>query len=83
MLKLLCIQKDIVHDKFKAPIIVHLYKNPGSLWDPSNFHPISLSPVIAKKLEKRIYKRLYNYLNKFRILYNKQFGLRCKKTTEN
>lgn len=56
--------------------------NSGNLNDPSNFRPISLLPVISKIFEKCIYVRLYKYLERIKLISNKQFGFRRNKNTE-
>ena len=42
----------------------------------SNYRPISILPAFSKILEKVFYKRLLNYLNKYDILCNNQYGFR-------
>ena len=42
----------------------------------SNYRPISLLSVSSKISEKLMYKRLYNFLEIHKILYNLQFGFR-------
>lgn len=47
--------------------------------DPSlftNYHPISVLPVISKVYEQVIYSRLLNYINDNNISYQFQFGFR-------
>ena len=43
----------------------------------SNYRPISLLSVFSKISEKLMYKRLYNFLELNKILYNLQFGFRA------
>ena len=40
-----------------------------------NYRPISLLPNISKIIEKAMYTRLYNFLEKHNCLYKKHFGL--------
>ena len=40
----------------------------------TNYRPISVLPVFSKILERIMYNRIYNYLTKHQLLYNKQFG---------
>ena len=42
----------------------------------SNYRPISVLPIFSKVFEKVVYKRLFNYLNKFDILFQNQYGFR-------
>jgi len=49
---------------------------------PDNYRPISLLSVFDKLLEKLMYNRLYNFLQKHDILYRYQFGFgRCHFTS--
>ena len=48
----------------------------------TNYHPISLLPMISKLLEKIMYKRIYDFLTKHDILYKSQYGLRKKHSCE-
>ena len=44
----------------------------------SNYHPISTLPVFSIILERLIYNRLLDFINKFDILSNSQNGFRKK-----
>jgi Reverse transcriptase (RNA-dependent DNA polymerase) len=41
-----------------------------------NYRPISLLSNISKILEKAMYTRLYSYLERFKLIYDLQFGFR-------
>ena len=47
----------------------------------NNYRPISLLSIFNKILEKLVYKRLHQYLEKKKILYYKQFGFRTTYST--
>ncbi len=47
-----------------------------------NYRPISLLSIFNRILERLMYKRLISYIEKFNILYSKQFGFREKHSTE-
>ena len=47
----------------------------------SNYRPISVLPVISKIIEKLIYNRLMEYIDKNNILYENQFGFRKQHST--
>ena len=47
-----------------------------------DYQPISLLVTISKILEKIIYKRVYDFLEKEKILYNSQYGFRSKHSCE-
>jgi len=65
----------IFPDRMKLSIIRPLHKK-GITKELENYRPISLLTVFSKILEKIIYKRLYSYLEKYKILSDAHFGLR-------
>ena len=48
----------------------------------SNYRPISVLPSFSKILEKLVYNRLIDYLSKYKILSDNQFGIRKDHSTE-
>ena len=67
-------------DCLKIPKVIPLFKS-RSKTDVENYGSISLLPVLSKVLEKIMYNRLINFLDKNDILYEKQFGFRSKHST--
>ena len=53
----------------KTAKVVPVFKKDSKL-DYSNYRSISLLSNIEKILEKRMYKRLYTFLNNNNIIYN-------------
>ena len=49
----------------------------------SNYRPISVLPFFSKILKKLVYNRLIDYLSKYKILSDNQFGFRKHHSTEN
>ena len=47
-----------------------------------NCRPISVLPSFSKILEKLVYNRLIDYLSKYKILSDNQFGFRKHHSTE-
>ena len=47
----------------------------------NNYCPISLLSIFSKILEKYVFNRLSPLIEKYSILYNKQFGFRTKHST--
>ena len=48
----------------------------GDATDLANYRPISTLSSFRKGFEKLIYNQLYNFLEKYSILYKYQFGFR-------
>ena len=41
---------------------------------PGNYRPISVLPAVSKVMERILYDQLYDYLTKFQLLNDCQFG---------
>ena len=54
----------------------------GDITDPTNYHPISTLSVFTQIFEKFVNRQLLNYIEKYEILYQFQFGLRKGRSTE-
>ena len=62
-------------DAMKIAEIIPLYK--GKDYDQvENYRPVSLLMTMSKVLEKIIYIRLYKFLTKYKIFYDRQYGFR-------
>ena len=70
-----------VPTSWKTAKVTPVYKS-GSTNDEANYRPISVLPIMSKILEKAIYEQLRNYLETNKLLSNKQFGYRSKRSTE-
>lgn len=60
---------------FKSANIVPIYKS-GDKNNPSNYRPISLLNVLTKVLENLVKIQLVDYLEKYKILSENQYGFR-------
>lgn len=69
-----------IPDDMKHADIIPIYKN-GSKHELSNFRPIALLTCLSKVLEKIIYKRLYNFWEKHKLLNDNQYGFRSNRNT--
>ena len=58
-----------------------MYKS-GDATHPANYRPISTLSSFRKVFEKLVYNQLYNFLEKYCILYQYQFGFRKGYSTE-
>ena len=59
----------------KIAKVIPLHKK-ESVFNFLNYRPISLLSVFSKIYEKAIYVRIYSYLEKYNMIYSKQFGFR-------
>ena len=56
-------------------------KHSGDLSLFTNYRPVSVLPAFSKILERIVYNRLINFLNKFNILSSNQYGFRKNHST--
>ena len=68
-------------DPLKIAKVIPIFKK-GDPSLASNYRPISVLSCINKIFEKILFKRLYNFLEKYNILYEFQFGFRQGHSTE-
>ena len=61
--------------------VVTVIPKSGNLSDPSNWRPITQTPIFAKVFEKIIHNRVMNYFNDNDILSVFQYGFRKGKST--
>ena len=76
------LSEGIVPKAMKLADVLPIFKSKDSSVC-SNYRPISLLPVVSKVLERVVYTRLYNFLQKEQLLYNSQYGFRTKHSTIN
>lgn len=67
-------------DKLKVAKVIALFKG-GEQNKLSNYRPISLLPWLSKVFERIIHKRMCNFLKKYKLLNESQFGFRKGKST--
>ena len=67
-------------DKLKLARTIPIFKK-GSRLLVSDYRPISLLSNLNKIMEKLIFKRVYEFLEKYNCFYDLQFGLRSKHST--
>ena len=77
----LCFRTGVFSSCFKRSIVSPVHKG-GDGNDVNNYRPISVLPCISKIIEKLLNKRLFNYLDKYKILSESQYGFRKGKSTQ-
>ena len=75
------LQQGIVPDILKISKITPVDKG-GVPTDPANYRPISVLSPLSQIFEKLVYSQVINYIEKFNILFEFQFGFRKGKSTE-
>ena len=70
----------IVPERFKLARVIPVFTK-GSQVSLSNYRPTSLSSIFNKLLEKLVFNRLSNYLEKRELIYSKQFGFQSHHST--
>ncbi|KAK9877197.1 hypothetical protein WA026_016945 [Henosepilachna vigintioctopunctata] len=65
--------------KVATVIPVHKKNDPNII---SNYRPVSILSVFSKVIEKIVFDRVNNYLNKYKIISNNQHGFRAGRSTQ-
>ena len=74
------VKTGVFPDGMKVAEVIPIFTQ-GSKMNCSNYRPISLLSSFSKIFEKIVYKRVYSYLLKFKLLSPNQFGLQCGVST--
>ena len=67
-------------ERLKVAKVVPIFKS-GSKMLTSNYRPISLLSNLNKIIEKLMFVRVFSFLDKENVIYDKQFGFRPKHST--
>ena len=65
---------------WKIAKITAIFKSADST-NTDNYTPISVLPIISKVLERAVHTKVMNYLEKYNLLSNNQFGYGKKRST--
>ena len=76
----LCVETGVFPDDMKVAEVIPIFKQDSKI-NCSNYRPISLLSSFSKIFEKSVYKRVYIYLLKFKLLSSNQFGFQCDVST--
>ena len=77
----LTFQTGIFPSSLKLVKVIPIFKNKGSNTNFNNYRPISLLSNVDKIFEKLVHSRVISFLDRYNILYRKQFGFRKKHST--
>ena len=72
--------KGVFPDHMKLAMVTPTYKGKCKL-KVSNYRPVSVLPILSKVLEKLMFNRLVNFLEKSEIKYEYQYGFQKSKST--
>ena len=75
-----CVSLGVYPNLMKVAQVLPIHKN-GSKSECGNYRPISILSQLNKIFEKLINKRLYNFLEKYKILSDHQYAFRKNKST--
>ena len=76
-----CLTTGVFPQLLKTAKVIPIYKADSRML-ASNYRPISLLPIIGKLFEKIIFSRITSFVNKYKILYRRQYGFQNGKSTE-
>ena len=65
----------------KIARVIPVYKNKGNKSMFVNYRPISLLPVFSKIMEKLIHDKIFEFLVRYQILFETQYGFRKGRNT--
>ena len=65
----------------KIARVIPVYKNKGDKRMFVNYRPISLLPVFSKIIERLIYDKVFEFLVRYQILFESQYGFRSGRNT--
>ena len=75
------ISQGIFPSALKCAKVIPIHKG-DSIFETSNYRPISLLPILSKILEKLMYSRIIKFIEKHNILYKNQYGFQKGMSTE-
>jgi len=76
----LSLSQGFVPSELKLAKVIPIYKS-GDVKSLNNYRPVSVLPVFSKILERLMYTRLIEFIDKHSIFYKFQFGFRKNHST--
>ena len=74
-------EEGIFPNIFKTAKVVPIFKKKGSRKNIEQYRPVSLINSMSKLIEKIVYKRVANFLDRNKFFTNRQFGFRKQMST--
>ena len=75
-----CIETKVFPDDLKIGKVTPIFKSERKD-DLNNYHPITVLPMVARVMERLIYKQIYDYFNIEKLLNENQWGFRSFHST--
>ncbi len=75
------LNKGVFPNALKIARVSPIFKA-GDRTDPGNYRPISVLPTVSKINERIVHLQLVNYIDKYSLLPNSQFGFRRYHSTK-
>ena len=77
-----CSQKTgVFPESAKLAKVIPVYKNKGDKHTFGNYRPVALLPIFSKIMERLIYDKVFDFLVRYEILFESQYGFRAGHNT--
>ena len=73
------VETGIIPEDWKSANVTAIHKK-GSMQEPGNYRPISLTSVVCKTMERLVRGRLFTHLEMNNLMVDSQHGLRNKRS---
>ena len=74
-------REGICPNNSKIARVIPVYKQKGNKYLYDNYRPVALLPVFSKIMERLIYNRVFDFLVRYEIIFESQFGFRSGHNT--
>ena len=71
----------IFPENAKLAKVIPVYKNKGDKHTFGNYRPVALLPIFSKIMERLIYNKVFDFLVRYEILFESQYGFRSGHNT--
>ena len=77
----ICLKESCFPDCWKVSSVVPVFKNVGERSTAKNYRPVSFLSVVSKVSEKLVINRIVDYLEKYSLFSDFQYGFRSSRST--